>query len=92
MDEIMKDFYQKQLENDKKELDLIIDGVISKVDKILSDCLDKSVLEGLKLDDICLIADELNALLSTIQRKQKAVDASEKLVKDHSAEGDNEGL
>ncbi len=78
----MEDYYTEQLKAQKQELDLMTEGTISRVEKMILDHVEPATADSLTLHDVCNIADSLNFMLESLQRKQRDIDYTKKQLSD----------
>ncbi len=76
----MIDFYNEQLVDKKRELELITTGVIAQAGTLIASHVEPVADDKLTLSDVCIIADSLNNMLEAIHKKQKDIEYTERQI------------
>ncbi len=72
----MKEFYQQQLKVAKQQYDLATLGCLTRAQDVIAKANDQAA-QGLTLEDVCKLADELNHMLEAVCFLQKYIENTE---------------
>ncbi len=79
------EFYEEDLKNYNNDLELMTAGVIAKTSNLIIDHVKAASDNNLTLEDVCHIADTLNLILSSLDRKKTEIGRTEKLLEEERA-------
>ncbi len=72
----MKEFYQQQLKVAKQQYDLATLGCLTRAQDVIAKANDQAA-QGLTLEDVCKLADELNHMFEAVCSLQKYIENTE---------------
>lgn len=87
----MIDFYNEQLVEKKRELELMTTGVIAQAGTLIVSHVEPVADDKLTLSDVCIIADSLNNMLEAIHKKQKDIEYTERLLEKEEVKANEQG-